>query len=123
MSGFKYPDHNDRRTAAADARKAVLEKMKARVIPGHPDFEKLQAERVRLSLEKEERQRLAQADKLRKEAEDKAAEQAAVIAKQKAERSAYQAKMAAQKELDNKQKVARDARYAARKARLKKAVS
>jgi hypothetical protein len=122
MSGFKYPDHNDRRSAADVARKAVLEKMKSRVIPGHPDFEKLQAERVRLAAEKEERMRAAQEDKRRKELEAKAAEQAAIVAKQKAERSAYQAKMAAQKDLDTKQKQARDARYAARKARLKKAV-
>jgi hypothetical protein len=100
MSGFKYPDHND-----------------------HPDFEKLQAERVRLAQEKEVRMLAAQEDKRRAELEAKAAEQAAIVAKQKAERAAYQAKMAAQKDLDAKQKQARDARYAARKARLKKAVS
>lgn len=119
MSGFKYPDHNDRRTAALDARKALLEKMKTRVIPGHPDFEKVQAERVRIAQEREQRHRAALEEKQRKELEAKAAEQAAAIAKQKAERAAYQAKMAAQKDLEAKQKAARDARYAARKARLK----
>jgi hypothetical protein len=122
MSGFKYPDHNDRRSAADEARKAILQKMKGRIIPGHPDFEKAQAERVRLAAEREQRQLAATEDKRRKEAEEKAAKEAAVIAQQKAERAAYQAKMAAQKETENKQKVARDQRYAARKARLKKAV-
>jgi hypothetical protein len=118
MSGFKYPDHNDRRSAADDARKAILEKMKSRVIPGHPDFEKVQAERIRAAAEREERQRSAKEEKYRKEAEAKAAKEAEAVAQQRAERAAYQAKMAMQKDMELKQKAARDARYAARKARV-----
>lgn len=118
MSGFKYPDHNDRRTASDDARKAILEKMKSRVIPGHPDFEKAQAERIRMAAEREERQRAAKEEKYRKETEAKVAKEAEAVALQRAERAAYQAKMAMQKETELKQKAARDARYAARKARV-----
>jgi hypothetical protein len=118
MSGFKYPDHNDRRSAADDARKAVLERMKTRIIPGHPDFERVQAERVRAAADREERQRAAKEEKYRKETEAKAAKEAEAIALQRAERAAYQAKMAMQKENENKQKAARDARYSARKARI-----
>ncbi len=120
MAGFKYLDHNDRRTAAVDARKAILEKMKSRVIPGHPDFEKLQAERVRAAAEREERQRGAKEDKIRRVVEEKAAKEAAYQSQVKAERAAYQAKLAEQKERENEQKAARDARYAARKARTGK---
>jgi Family of unknown function (DUF6481) len=119
MSGFKYPDHNDRRSAADEARKAILERMKTRIIPGHPDFEKVQAERVRAAAEKEERIKQAKEDKIRKEIEEKAAKKAAEEAAVRAERAAYQAKLAAQKETEQKQKVARDARYALRKARKK----
>jgi hypothetical protein len=121
MSGFKYPDHNDRRTAAMDAKKAILEKMKTRVIPGHPDFEKVQAERVRQAEEREARIKQAKEDKIRREIEEKAAAEAAYQAKIRAERAAYQAKLAAEKELMAKQKQARDARYQARKARSKTA--
>jgi hypothetical protein len=117
MSGFKYPDHNDRRSAADEARKAILERMKTRIIPGHPDFEKVQAERVRAAADKVERIKQAKEDKIRKEIEEKAAKKAADEAAIRAERAAYQAKLTAQKETEQKQKVARDARYAARKAR------
>lgn len=119
MSGFKYPDHTDRREAALEARKAILEKMKTRVIPGHPDFEKLQAERVKAAQEREDRIRLAKEEKIRKEAEEKAAVIAAEAARIRAERAAYQAKLAAEKELQTRQKAARDARYIARKAKSK----
>jgi Family of unknown function (DUF6481) len=120
MAGFKYLDQNERRTASVDARKAILEKMKSRVIPGHPEFEKVQAERVRAAIERDERQRTAKEDKIRREAEEKTAKEAAYQAQIKAERAAYQAKMAEQKERENEQKSARDARYAARKARTGK---
>ena len=119
MSGFKYPDHNDRRSAADEARKAVLERMKSRIIPGHPDFEKVQAERVRAAAEREERIRATKEDKIRKEVEEKAAKKAADEAQLRSERAAYQAKLAQQKDTESKQKEARDARYAARKARKK----
>ena len=120
MSGFKYPDHNDRREAALEARKVILEKMKSRVIPGHPDFEKVQAERVRTAVEREERIKTAKEDKIRREIEEKAAKEAAYQAQLRAERAAYQAKLAADKEMQAKQKVARDARYASRKAKVGK---
>jgi Family of unknown function (DUF6481) len=120
MSGFKYPDHNDRRSAADVARKAVLERMKTRVIPGHPDFEKVQAERVRAAADREERLKTAREDKIRRAVEEKVAKEVAYQTQLKAERAAYQAKMAAEKDLMASQKVARDARYAARKARTGK---
>jgi hypothetical protein len=116
MNGFKFQDHNDRRQAANEAKKAALERFKNRIGPGHPDFEKMQAERVRLAAEREERHRVAKEEKARREAEERAAAAAAEEARIKAERTAYLAKMAAEKELQAKQKEARDARYAARKA-------
>lgn len=119
MSGFKFQDHNDRREVANKAKQALLERFKNRVGPGHPDFERMQAERVRLAAEREERHRTAKEEKVRKEAESKAAAAAAEEARIKAERTAYLAKMAADKELLAQQKAARDQRYAARKARKK----
>ncbi len=116
MSGFKFLDHNDRRQAANDAKKAALERFKNRVGPGHPDFEKMQAERVRLAAERDERHRAAKEDKVRQEAEAKAAAAAAEETRIKAERTAYLAKLALDKEMQADQKASRDARYAARKA-------
>jgi len=119
MSGFKFQDHNDRREAATKAKQALLERFKNRIGPGHPEFEKMQAERVRLAAEREERHRVAKEEKARREADAKAAAAAAEEARLKAERTAYLAKMAADKEMLAQQKAARDARYAARKARKK----
>ena len=98
MSGFKFQDHNDRRDVANKARQAALERFKNRIGPGHPEFERLQAERVRLAAEREERQRTAKEEKIRREAEAKAAAAAAEENRLKAERTAYLAKMAADKE-------------------------
>jgi Family of unknown function (DUF6481) len=117
MSGFKFLDHNDRRQSANEAKKAALERFKKAIGPGHPDFERIQAERVKQAAEREERQRTAKEDKIRREAEAKVAKAQAEEARIKAERTAYLAKMAADKELQAQQKAIRDARYAARKAR------
>lgn len=119
MSGFKFQDHNDRREVANKAKQALLERFKNRVGPGHPEFERIQAERVRIAAEREERHRVAKEEKVRREAEEKATAAAAEDNRLKAERTAYLAKMAVEKETLAQQKAQRDARYAARKARKK----
>jgi hypothetical protein len=114
---------SDRRQAADTARKAALEKFKNRIGPGHPEFEKLQAERVRVAAERAEREDKARQEKELRLAEERARKEAEDAERKKQELTAYMAKLAAQAELESQQKAARDARYAARKAAKKKSKS
>ena len=126
MPGFKSPDHNQRRTNADEAKKALLEKFRAAPGPGDPAYEQRQAERAavqaaRLARETE-REQARKADEARRaeearleaerraQAEREAAELAARTAAEEADREAA---------LKAEQKAARDARYAARKAAKK----
>ena len=101
MAGFKDQNFNDRRSTSADAKKALLERFRARPAADDPEIQ------ARLA----ERQKIAEARAART-AEREAAKQA------EAERRAAEA---AEREaaMEIERKAARDARYAARKARRK----
>ena len=55
MPAFKGADFNERQSAAANAKKALLEKFKAKPGPGDPDFEARQAERLAAAQAREAR--------------------------------------------------------------------
>lgn len=115
MAGFKEKDFNERRNAAADAKKALLERYKAKV--QDPSLAERQAERVAAAKERELRQAQRKAEKeaeAKRSAEEKAAREAAEAAERIAQAEKAEADQAA---LLAAQKAARDARYAARKAR------
>jgi Family of unknown function (DUF6481) len=126
MRGFKEKGFNDRLQDQAKARQALLERAKAANPANDPDFARRQAERKRIADEREAREQAraeAREAELRAEAERKAAEEAARL---EAERLAAEETERKKREEGDKlvqlladQKAARDARYAARKARLK----
>ena len=114
MAGFKDPSFQDRTAAAASAKQKALEKLKAKP----PVDEALMAEKRR-AWEEQEQARLAEAAA---KAEVRAAEKAAKAeakAKAQAEAEAAAALKAARLRPPSPEemKAARDARYAARKAR------
>jgi hypothetical protein len=121
MPSFKAPNFADRQQSAVKARQAALEKFKAKPGPGDPEFDRRQAERLKVEQERKIRQEAARIAKVQRDAEDKARLAAEVIAKKAAEEAEWLAKQAADEaaELDAKSK--RDARYAARKAAKKNA--
>jgi hypothetical protein len=127
MAGYKGADFNDRMTAAADAKKALMEKFRAKPAPDDPTVLARQAARQEILRQREIRQaerEIARQAELVRQAELEAARLAAETARE-AERQAQIAeearlaaeKAAAEKELEAQRKAARDARYAARKAR------
>lgn len=113
MAGFKDNNFNDRMTTAANARKAVIEKFRKVPGPNDPAVLQRQAEMkaladardVRATLRKAEREAAALEAKRQQEvlAREKAAEEAAAAVRTRLEEA--------------ERKAARDARYAARKAR------
>ena len=113
MSGFKGNKFTDRAEAAAAAKKAMLEKFRAKPAPDDPAVLAIaDAREVRAA----ERKLLRDAEDARKAAEDEArqaelAAQAAAELQRKAEQAARDEEIKAQR------KAERDARYAARKAR------
>ncbi len=120
-------DHNERLKTAAKARQAMLAKAAAISPKNAPDYEARQAERLAISVAREQRKAEAAARKAaeaqRIEEEKAAAALAAKIAAE-AERVERElaAKRAAEEELLLKavQKSKRDAKYAARQARQEK---
>ena len=118
MTGFKQPDLIERQEAAAKAKKAALEKFRAKA--ADPALaERLQARTVGAA----ERKALAtirDAERAEKKARDaERAQQAARDAAAAAEREAAERAQREEK-LQAEQKAARDDRYAARKARSKR---
>ena len=117
MAGFKEAGFNERMSAAAEAKKAMLEKFRAKPGADDPAFLEKQAARQAIREAREARAAERKAAKLAAEAEAKAAREAAAkaeeerLAAEQAEREAEAARLKAE------QKAARDARYAARKAR------
>lgn len=131
MAIFREKDFAERRTAANDARKALLEKYKAKPAADDPAVLARQAERkailqareireaekARLKQERlvreaaEAEARLLAEEEARVKAEAEAAELARVRAAEEAE------KLAVAEALEAAQKAKRDARYAARKSR------
>lgn len=105
MGRFKEPSFNERVAAANGAKAKALEMLKNRPGPGEAEL----AERA-------ERRRAKEAAEAEKRATAKAARETAKVAKEEGDRKAPEAarpKMPTAEEL----KVARDARYAARKSR------
>ena len=120
MKGFKEKTFSDRLSAAATARQAALERFRARPSADDPEVLK----------RREERQAIAEARAIR-EAERKAIKEAEAIAraeqeaKDKIEREARERREAIEKVIRDaseaaERKALRDARYAARKARVGK---
>jgi len=126
MRGFKEKGFNDRLQEQAKARAALLERARAKAPQNDPEFEKRQAERLRIAKEREERvaaRAAEKAEQLRLEAGRKVAEEQAKL---EAARFEAEARERAKREeadklvrLLDEQKAARDARYAARKTRQK----
>jgi hypothetical protein len=114
---------DDRLSAAANAKKAELEKFRARSGTNDPAFAERQAARHAVSLARDARTAERAASRLAglaREAAEQSARDAAVEAEQAA-RAAEVARQAADDvALEAERKAARDARYAARKARSRK---
>jgi hypothetical protein len=120
MPGFKDNNFVERRDAALKAKQDLLEKFKSRPAPDDPRLLKLAEERRLVAearaVRNAERERLRQEQLVRQAADDqrrKQEEEARLVA----EKAAALAALAAEQELKLQQKAARDARYAARKAR------
>jgi Family of unknown function (DUF6481) len=119
MTGFKKPDFIERQETAAKARKVALEKF--RTMAADPALAENLKARTASAAERQavkNARKIEKAEKIARESERaQQAERAAAI---EAERTAAER---AQREgaLLTEQKAARDARYAARKARSKRA--
>jgi Family of unknown function (DUF6481) len=113
MKGYKGNDFADRIGRATAAREAALEHFKARPSADDPAVLERAAARREIVKAREARAAERKAAQLALEAQ-KAAEEAERLAAQKLE---AEAEAERQRELERLQKEARDARYAARKAR------
>jgi hypothetical protein len=118
MSGFKEPDFLERQEAAAIAKKAALEKFRAKT--ADPALADRLTERTARAADRKAIKAAREAEKaLTKTRETERAQQAEVEAALQAERVKAEGGQR-ERELQAKQKVARDARYAARKSRSKR---
>ena len=120
LPAFKHADFNDRASAAAKAKQALIEKFRSRPGPDDPSVQAKLAERLAVveAREKREQERkiAKEADAARLAAEE--AERQAEAVRKAAEKTAEEiARKAALLALEAERKAARDARYAARKAR------
>lgn len=117
MAAFKGSTFKDRAEAAAQAKKALLETFKARTPADDPAFLARQAARSEVVKAREaraaERARTKEEDETRRKVEEEARTKAETEA---AERKASET-AARDEQIRNERKTARDARYAARKAR------
>jgi uncharacterized protein DUF6481 len=123
MDNSKKTSFDDRLSAAANAKKAELEKFRARSGANDPAFAERQAARHVISVARDARIAERNASRvagLAREAAEQTARDAATEAEEAA-RAAEVAKQAADDvALQAERKAARDARYAARKARSRK---
>lgn len=123
MMAFKGDNFRDRATAAADARKKLAERFKQAPKPDDPRVLALAEERRAIAEARELRQ--AERAKVKAEQEVQKAEEARLKAIDDA-RAAEEARLLAiqdrarQLQVAAEQKAARDARYAARKAKTKR---
>jgi hypothetical protein len=110
MSGFKEPSFADRQKAAQEARQNILNKFRSQPGPDDPAVKARQAEREALAAGRVNANLARKAAKAeRKRLEEEAAAAAAAELLHKKEEV-----VARQVALEAEQKVARDARYAAR---------
>src|SRR5262245_26979757 len=120
MKGFKEKTFADRLQEASDARKAALERFRSRPTADDPEVIKRRQERLAIAAAREARDAERRAVK-----ETEAAARAEREAVERAEREARERREAIEKVIRDaadaaERKAARDARYAARKARQKK---
>jgi hypothetical protein len=116
MSSFKGSGYAERLSAAAEAKQAQLDKFRARPKADDPAEADRRAARLAVSTARDAR--IAER-KAARQAE--AATKKAALEAEQATQAARDAEAAARKvALEAEQKAARDARYAARKARAKK---
>jgi hypothetical protein len=123
MGGFKGTSFDDRLSAAANAKKTELEKFRTRYGTNDPAFAERQAVRHAVSVARDARTAERNASRLAgiaREAVEKAARDAAVEAEQAARDAEVVRQAANDVALQAERKAARDARYAARKARPRK---
>jgi hypothetical protein len=117
MAAFKGSTFKDRAEAAAEAKKALLEAFKKRPPADDPEFQaRLAARRAVIEAREQrtaERQRLKEEEEARNKAESEARKLAEA---EEAARRAAEAE-ARDEQIRSERKAARDARYAARKAR------
>ena len=117
MGSFKDPNFVERQSAAAQARKAALEKFRASA--ADPAVVERQAARMASAVESAAARKVRELERVeRKAAEAEAAKQAEREAAEKAQHELAK-KAESELALQAEQKAARDARYAARKARTK----
>jgi hypothetical protein len=127
MGGFKDPDFLQRQSAAANAKKAALERYRAGTAADNPAVAERAAARQAVATAREQRAAARQAakgaaalaaakeaERAREAAKEVAREAAAAAERERAEQAAREAA------LEGERKAARDARYAARKDRQKK---
>jgi hypothetical protein len=109
MKPQKFGSFSDRQAASAEAKKALVAKLKPKAAVADPQFEE---RRLLRQLELEELREKRAAERALKREEN---------ARKEAEAKALEAEIAEAMELElrSKQKLARDARYAARKQRRK----
>lgn len=115
MSGFKEPDFSDRQKSANDARKALLERFKAQPGPDDPAVKARAVERAAIAESREKARIIREAKKAE---EKRLGEEAALADAIRIEEEKKSAALAAAA-LEAERKAARDARYAARKNKLK----
>ena len=117
MSGFREPSLSERQNAAAKAKKAALEKFRAKPRPGEPAFAQQQADHLSHAMERTAAKKARAVEKAEKKARD--AELLEHAARSAAKKVASDLAEQAAREVTQltEQKAARDKRYAARKAR------
>ncbi|TRD11925.1 hypothetical protein FGU71_08705 [Erythrobacter insulae] len=108
MKGFKEPSHQDRIAAASKAKNKVLAKLKAVPKPDEAELAAMAARREQREAKAEAKRAAAREARLEKQ---RLAQEKRAAAKQE------RAKTDAPKRSEAELKAARDARYAARKAR------
>lgn len=120
MAFLRGKDFNDRREDAESARKAMLERFKARTPIDDPELQAKLAERAAIAEARDQRRMEREAAKKAEEARIAAEKLAAEIAEM--ERREREAAIRASEKLAlaEAQKSARDLRYAARKQKKKK---
>jgi membrane protein involved in colicin uptake len=121
MSGFRDKGFNDRLSTAESARKAMQQRFQAKAGADDPAAAERRAARQAVSVAREarlaEREAAKLAEEVRETAEREARETAERELRLVQEAREVQEKAERQTALEAEQKAARDARYAARKAR------
>ena len=120
MRDLKQTGFTDRISTQQDAKKALLARFKPKAAAPDPEFEKLAAKRAAEKEAVRQQHELAKAELRRQKAEHEAVRvEAARLAEEESEAERRGARKERKALTKTEQKVARDARYAARKARTR----